>query len=96
MCCMVQLIASLPIASKMKLKCGDNAFDEVFHHLCCAHLHQGSLIRGEGLWEPQGCAHDKGFRRFTSKMLDSLATQEETFVIHRVFFSTIHRDIGVH
>ena len=71
---------------RTKLKCCDKAFDEVFHHLCGAHLHQVSLIRGEGLWEPQGCALDKGFRKFTSKKLESLTTQENNFMIHQGCF----------
>ena len=46
-------------------------------------MHQGSFIRGHGLWEPQGCVHDKGFRRFTSMQLEALLARNVDFMIHR-------------
>ena len=46
-------------------------------------IYKGSLIRGDGLWEAQGCAHDKGFRRFTSMQLEARLARGMDFMIHR-------------
>ena len=62
----------------MKMRFGDDVFDSVQ-----ADLHQSSLIRGDGLWEPQGCAHDKGFRRSTSMKFECRFARNIHFMIHR-------------
>ena len=67
----------------MKLRFNNEAFNFIYHKPSGPHLHQGSLIRGHGLWEPQGCAHDKGFRRFTSMQLEALLARNVDFMIHR-------------
>ena len=68
---------------RMKLRFNDETYNFIYHKPSGAHLHQGSLIRGHGLWEPQGCVHDKGFRRFTSMQLEALLARNVDFMIHR-------------
>ena len=36
----------------IRAKHGDGKFDKLFHHSCGQTQHQGSLIRGPGLWDP--------------------------------------------
>ena len=67
----------------MRAKHGDGDFDKIFHHPCGEKQHQGSLIRGPGLWEPKGCCHDAGFRRFTSQKLETLKKNDVKFMIER-------------
>ena len=67
----------------MKLKFNDEAFKFVFHKPSAPHLQQGSLIRGHGLWATQGCANDKGFRRFTSMQLEAWLARSVDFMIHK-------------
>ena len=56
----------------MHLRHSEEAFENVLHAPGGINAHQGDLIRGEGRWEPTGCVHDFGFRRFTSQKLEAL------------------------
>ena len=59
--------------------------------MCCTHqaactfipVHQGSLIRGDGLKDPLGAIHDQVFRRFTVQKLEKLHKKNINFIIER-------------
>ena len=61
----------------------EEAFENVLHAPSGINAHQGDLIRCEGRWEPTGCVHDFGFRRFTSQKLEALDRNNEKFMITR-------------
>ena len=50
----------------MKLIHTDKLFATFVHKPCGLNLHQGSLIRGDGLFERKGCAHDQGLAIYFS------------------------------
>ena len=58
-------------------------YDNVLHTPDGIHVQQGSLIRGDGLTEPQGTIHEQGFRRFTVKKLEKLHKKHINFMIQR-------------
>ena len=57
---------------RMKQLVGDQVYENVFHKPMGPNVHQGSLVRGDGLNQQKTGCHDKGFRRFTSQKLDGL------------------------
>ena len=59
------------------------AFENVFHAPSGINEYQGDLIRGDRRWEPTGCVHDFGFRRFTSQKLKAMDRKHGKFMITR-------------
>ena len=68
---------------RMKQLAGDQVFENVFHKPMGPNVHQGSLVRGDGLNQPNTGCHDKGFRRFTSQKLDGLVRRGVNCFIER-------------
>ena len=58
-------------------------YDNVLHTPGGMHVHQGSLIRGDGLKEPQGAIHEQGFRLFTVRELEKLHKKDINFMTER-------------
>ena len=69
------------LEKQMKNLDGKNHVDTLFHKPSGQHLHQCSLIRGDCLHQKQMCAHDYGFRRFTSQKLEKLHRAGTPFMI---------------
>ena len=63
----------------MKLIHDDGKFGILLYKPAGQHLHQGSLVRGDGVWERKGCAHDQGLRRFTSMTFGTIGAHGYTF-----------------
>ena len=67
----------------MRQLAGDQVFENVFHKPMGPNVHQGSLVRGDGLNQPKTGCHDNGFRPFTSHKLDGLFRRGVNCVIGR-------------
>ena len=80
------IIAFENLSKHMKLIHDDGKFETLLHKPSGQHLQQGSLVRGDGLWERKGCAHDQGYRRFTSMKLEKLERKGTPFMISRGVF----------
>ena len=73
------IIAFENFSNHMNLMHDDGKFELLLHKPSGQHFHQGSLVRGDGLWERNGCAHDQGYRRFTSMTLEQLERKGTPF-----------------
>ena len=59
-------------------------------------VHQGSLIRGDDLKEPQGAIHEQGFRHFTVKKLEKLHKKNINFMVERGQHGQFMKRVCVH
>ena len=67
----------------MNKKHEEEGYGNVLHTPGGMHVHQGSLIRGDGMTEPQGAMNEQGFRRFTVQKLGNLQKKDVNFMIER-------------
>ena len=68
---------------RMKQVAGDQVFENVFRKPMGPNVHQGSLVREDGLNQRKTGCHDKGFRRFTSQKLDGFVRRGVNCFIER-------------
>ena len=70
----------------MEMMFEDKKLQSILHKPSGEHLHQGSLIRGDGLWQAKCGCFDYGFKRFTSQKLEKMEAKNQKFMIERGCF----------